>query len=200
MYSLTFCVRFLLPERHQWKPAVQTSAVMLRTPPSASGRPRPLPVCGARFWGAPRRPPDAGRRRAQTPPSRPFALCLHIAGWTQACNLGSRYVVIATQPVPRLQIRPIVHNAQLGGSLYHAPSYIRVRAVLWAYGREQTDTKTDTDTQTRVTTIHFASSTTHAKCNNKHFAELGAVHILYNAQQWKAVCYVRYMEGGGSQC
>jgi len=38
------------------------------------------------------------------------------------------------------------------------PSYIRVRAVVWAYGRGQTDT------QTRVTTIHFASSTTHAKC------------------------------------
>ena len=34
MYSLTFCVRFLLPERHQRKPAVQAAAVMLRTPPS----------------------------------------------------------------------------------------------------------------------------------------------------------------------
>jgi len=33
MYSLTFCVRFLLPERHQWKSAVQAAAVMLRTPP-----------------------------------------------------------------------------------------------------------------------------------------------------------------------
>ena len=31
---------------------------------------------------------------------------------------------------------------------------------MWAYGRGQTDT------QTRVTTIHFASSTTHAKCNH----------------------------------
>ena len=40
------------------------------------------------------------------------------------------------------------------------PSYIRDRAVVWAYGRGQTDT------QTRVTTIHFASSTTHAKCND----------------------------------
>jgi len=47
------------------------------------------------------------------------------------------------------------------------PSYIRVRAVVWVYGRGQTDRQTDTqtDTQTRVTTIHFASSTTHAKCN-----------------------------------
>ena len=32
MYSLTFCVRFLLPERHETKPAVQAAAVMLRTP------------------------------------------------------------------------------------------------------------------------------------------------------------------------
>jgi len=42
------------------------------------------------------------------------------------------------------------------------PSYIRVRAVVSAYGRGDTRT----DTQTRVTTIHFASSTTHAKCND----------------------------------
>jgi len=39
---------------------------------------------------------------------------------------------------------------------------------VWVYGREQTHTQRDThrDTQMRVTTIHFASSTTHAKCNN----------------------------------
>ena len=40
VYSLTFCVRVTLPERHQWKPAVQAAAVMQRTPPStASHRP-----------------------------------------------------------------------------------------------------------------------------------------------------------------
>ena len=33
MYSLTFCLRVMLPERHQWKPAVQAAAVMLRRPP-----------------------------------------------------------------------------------------------------------------------------------------------------------------------
>ena len=40
MYSLTFCVRFLLPERHHWKRAFQTAAEMLRTPP------RRQPVAG----------------------------------------------------------------------------------------------------------------------------------------------------------
>jgi len=40
MYSLTFWVRVMSPERHHWKPAVQAAAVMLRTPPStASHRP-----------------------------------------------------------------------------------------------------------------------------------------------------------------
>jgi len=56
MYSLAFCVRFLLPECHQWKPAVQTAAVMLRTPPSAAGRRR---ASRARF-------PYAARVRPRT--------------------------------------------------------------------------------------------------------------------------------------
>ena len=36
MYSLTFCVRIMLPVRHHWKPAVRTAAVMSRTPPSTT--------------------------------------------------------------------------------------------------------------------------------------------------------------------
>jgi len=51
------------------------------------------------------------------------------------------------------------NSAQLGASATTTPSYIRVRAVVWPCGRGQTDT------QTGVTIIHFASSTTHAKCN-----------------------------------
>ena len=43
MYSLTFCVRVMSPERHHWKPAVQAAAIMLRTPPPS---PRLLPVTG----------------------------------------------------------------------------------------------------------------------------------------------------------
>ena len=85
-YSLTFCVRVMSPKRHHWKPAVHAATVMLRTPPIT------------RQW-----PASSACR-----PCRAFALCRHILGWTQACNKGSRYVAIATQPVPRLQVRPIV--------------------------------------------------------------------------------------------
>ena len=66
MYSLTFCVRFLLPESHQRKPAVQATAVMLRTPPvdgqSPASQPRPLPIYGAQFWELP--PSPASHRPA----------------------------------------------------------------------------------------------------------------------------------------
>jgi len=90
MYSLTFCVRVMLPERHQWKPVVQADAVMSRTPPStASNRPPShghFPYTARNFENAPRHPPVTGQQRAQTPPSRPLGLCRHIAGWTQACN------------------------------------------------------------------------------------------------------------------
>ena len=58
MYSLTFCVRVMSPERHHWKPAVQAAAVMLRTSP-----PRHLLV--------------TNQRRAHTPRKLWFALCCH---------------------------------------------------------------------------------------------------------------------------
>ena len=57
------------------------------------------------------------------------------------------------------------NSAQLGGSLYHA-SKLHPGPCSNVGVRPRTDTHTQTDTQTRVTTIHFASSTTHAKCNN----------------------------------
>ena len=53
----------------------------------------------------------------------------------------SRYVAIATQPVCRLQIRPIVHN--YGPSPTTPPSYIRVSAIVYACGRGRTDRHTD---------------------------------------------------------
>ena len=56
MYSLTFCVRVMLPERHHWKPAVQAAAVMLRMPPS---------------------PLVTDQQRVRTPRKLGFALCCH---------------------------------------------------------------------------------------------------------------------------
>jgi len=84
-----YIVKTRRSQQVSWRWA-QPAAVMLRTPlvdgqPPAS-QPRPLPIYGAQFWERPRHPPVSGQQRAQTPPSRPFALCRHIAGWTQACN------------------------------------------------------------------------------------------------------------------
>jgi len=66
MYSLTFCVRVMLPELHQWKPAVQAAAVMLRTSPidgqSPASQSCPLPIYGAQFWE--RTPSPASHRPA----------------------------------------------------------------------------------------------------------------------------------------
>ena len=150
MYSVTFCVRVMLPERHHWKPTVQAAAVMLRTLPvdgqSPASQPRPLSIYGTKFWERP--PSPASHRPAAPTDPAERSQCRHIAGWTQACNHGSRYVAIATQPVPRLQIRPIVHNQ--GAASTMPPSYIQFRAVVWAYGRGQTDTHTHRQTHRRA--------------------------------------------------
>jgi len=88
MYSLTFCVRVMSPERHHWKPAIQAAAVMLRTPPSTASY---RPASHARFLYTARnfenatvthRSPASSART----PCRAFALCRHITVWTQACN------------------------------------------------------------------------------------------------------------------
>jgi len=125
MYSLTFCVRVMSPERHHWKPAVQAAAVMLRTPPvdgqSPASQPRPLAIYGEQCWERLRHLLVTNQQRAQTPRKLGFALCCH----SNATGSPS-----ANPP----------NSAQLGGNLYHAPSYIRVRAVVWAYGRGQTHT------------------------------------------------------------
>jgi len=61
-----------------------------------------------------------------------------------------RYVVIATQPVHRLQIHPNRAPPTI------PPTYIWVRTVVWECGEGQTDRHTGT--QTTVTNIHFASA------------------------------------------
>jgi len=55
------------------------------------------------------------------------------------------------------------NSAQLWGIPYHSPK-LHPGSCNSVGMRLRTDRQTDTET--RVTTIHFASSTTHAKCNN----------------------------------
>ena len=55
------------------------------------------------------------------------------------------YVAIATKPVHRLQIRPIVHN--IIGNLYHSPN-LHPGTCSSVGVRQGTDTHTHTSTQT----------------------------------------------------
>ena len=66
MHSLTFYIRVMLPQRHQWKPAVQTAAVMLKTLPPSTVSYRPashahFPYIARNFENAPRRPAARSR-------------------------------------------------------------------------------------------------------------------------------------------
>jgi len=152
------------PERHHWKPAVQAVAVMLRTPPvdgqSPASQPHPLAIYGAQFWERPRHPAVTNQQRAHTPRKIGFALCYH-SNATRA--------LIANPP----------SSAQLGGSLYHAP---KLHPGLCSSMGVRPRTDTHTHTQTRVTAIHFASSTTHAKCNyitSRHDVTLSVFILTY---------------------
>jgi len=84
------------------------------------------------------------RRRGESSPACVVCCMCAACGGPGGLLLGSathfHSVAIATQPVHRLQIRSIVHN--YGALLTTPPSYIRVRAILWACGRGQTDTQT----------------------------------------------------------
>ena len=62
LYSLTFCVRFLLPERHQWKPRIPDCRSNVENAPSRrAGRPPRLPYVARGFGGVTRRASPAGR-------------------------------------------------------------------------------------------------------------------------------------------
>jgi len=89
MYSLTFCVRFCCQNAIRGSPQSSRHSNVENAPvdgQSPASQPRPLPIYGTQFWERPHHPSVTGQQCAQTPPSRPFALCRHIAGWTQACN------------------------------------------------------------------------------------------------------------------
>ena len=75
------------------------------------------------------------------------------------CHSNATHAPIANLP----------NSTQLGGSLYHArklhPGPCSSVGV-WPGTDTQTHSHTHTHTHMRVTTIHFASSTTHTKCKN----------------------------------
>jgi len=71
---------------------------------------------------------------------------LHLA---LCCHINKTRAPIANPP----------NSAQLEGTPTIPLSYIQVHAVVLECGEGQTDTRT------AVTTIHFTSSTTRAKCN-----------------------------------
>jgi len=56
-------------------------------------------------------------------------------GFALCCHSNATRAPIANPP----------NSAQLGAASNMPPSYIRVRSVVWTYGRGQTDTQTHTD-------------------------------------------------------
>ena len=118
------------------------------------------PTCDIRraMLRTPLSPPVTNQQRAHTPRKLEFALC---------CHSNATRAPIANPP----------NTAQLGGSPYHAPK-LHPGPCSSVGVRPRTDRQTDT--QTRVTTIHFASSTTHAKCNK--FSKRGYNNYFFTTQ------------------
>ena len=145
MYSLRFCVHFLLPERHQWKPAVQTAAVMLRTPPVGGRRAR-FPYAARGFGGAPvaRRSPAGGARRP-----RPAGRSHYVVISRDGRKLVTRVRVMLPQQRNPCPIANPPNSAQLGGSLYHAPK-LHPGPCSSVGVRPRTDRQTHTQTHRRA--------------------------------------------------
>ena len=79
---------------------------------------------------------------------RPAGRSHYVAISRDGRKVVTRVRVMLHSNATRAPIANPPNSAQPGGSLYHAPSYIRVRTVVWAYGRGQTDRQTDTQTDT----------------------------------------------------
>ena len=116
--------------------------------------------------GAPpvtRRSPAGGARRP-----RPAGRSHYVVISRDGRKLVTRVrVMLPYSNATRAPIVNLPNSAQLAGSLYHA-SKLHPGPCSSVGVRPRTDRHTDT--QTRVT-IHFASSTTHAKCLNIHNTE-----------------------------
>ena len=122
-----------------------------------------FPYAARGFGCTPRRPPVGGARRPR-PAGRSHYDVISRDGRKLVTMVTSLLGLCCHSNATRAPIANPPNSAQLGGSLYHAPK-LHPGACSSVGVRPQTDRQRDTDTQTSVTTIHFASSTTHAKCN-----------------------------------
>jgi len=86
-----------------------------------------------------------------------------VISW-DGCKLVTRvHIILPQQRNPCTDCK----SAQLEGSLYHAPK-LHPGPCSSVGVRPRTDRHTHTHRQSRVTTMHFASSTTYAKCKKSH--------------------------------
>ena len=131
---------------------------MLRTAPvggqSPAGRPRPLAVCGARFWG---RPPVARRSLAdderrllatRADPAQPAVRTMSsYRGMDASLELG--FALCCHSNATRAPIANLPNSAQLGGSLCHAPKlHPGPCSSVGVWPRTDTHTHRLTDTHT----------------------------------------------------
>ena len=137
---------------------------MLRTPPVdgqlPASQPRPLPIYIYIYirHAILRTPPSpAGHQPAAR--AHPAERSHYVVISRDGRKLVTSVRVMFHSNATRALIANPPNGAQLGGSPYHSSKLHPGPCNSVAYGRGQTDT------QTRVTTIHFASSMTHARCN-----------------------------------
>ena len=84
------------------------------------------------------------------------------------------------------------NTAQLGGIPYHSPK-LHVGPCS-SVGMRPGQTDRQAHTQTRVTTIHFASSTTHAKCKHVQCVGwMGRVLFALNAETASRSIFISYL-------
>jgi len=141
MYSLTFRVRVTTPQQYGENRAAHAAGASILSPARGVSLRR-------HAWCV------ALRAACGGPSGLPLGSATHFHS-----------VAIATQPVHRLQIRPIVRNYRGHPIPLRQVTSGSVQYCRHAAEYRQTHRLRHTDTQTRVTTIHFSWSTTHAKCN-----------------------------------
>ena len=128
------------------------SIFVARTPPVEARS----PDCRSNVENAPRHSPVTGQRRAQTPPDgRSHYVVISRDGRKIVTRV---HVMLLWQRNPCPDCKSTTYCTTRGQPLPHPQ--VTSGSVTSVGVRPQTDT------QTRVTTIHFASSTTHAECNN----------------------------------